>query len=473
MMHGFWSAPLVPTAGKAVFPLPPISTADTEVTYFDSKNRDRVDIFIDNSNVLYSFLNWARARPETKIGILAGGIAGGAKKPLKTVSLRGRKLDLDYKVLFGILERGRKVEKRILVGSSPLWQSLEVAVEWVSPFVLNAFASFDSYRSNLSFQGYEVSVLQRVPRPLTSHTPVPARPQSSTRPPPPSTIPNEGAKRPRITPNAVSSAAILLAHQEASTTMGLDKLSEDVVSTAITIEDVEMPDASNSQAIAVPSSPKPMSRFTPNVASLVSSTAIPVAARNSVSLETSARAAAPPSAIIPSNTTSIVDSSAPKASSTPLDGKTASKGEKRKLAKNKKKSLELSQLQLHVNSAQASSTPTTDSGVRSIRDANGISHAGGSGIGPQGTLDRNLGMSVSGNVQGGRLLNAEEQRIYQQVGYQSQIPRQHPHQPLVPSHNSQQLMLQSHKEPRQYKEQVGNDNFLSSVNFVSDVSAFR
>ena len=64
-------------------------------------------------------------------------------------------------------------------------------------------------------------------------------------------------------------------------------------------------------------------------------------------------------------------------------------------------------------------------------------------------------MSVGGNVKGGRLLNPEEERIYQQqVGYQSQILRQHPHQPVLPSQNGQQLMSQGSKEPRQYKEQV-------------------
>ncbi|GAA5944500.1 uncharacterized protein JCM15063_006382 [Sporobolomyces koalae] len=134
---GYWPSPAPLKAGKAVFPAPQIVNDPVHDA------RPRVDIFIDNSNVIYSFLNWARERNDAKvIQKLYKTNAGDKGKSVKVLTLGGKKIKMDYRVLFGLLERGRKVERRILVGSSPLWQSLEPAVNW----------------------GYEVSLLQRVPR---------------------------------------------------------------------------------------------------------------------------------------------------------------------------------------------------------------------------------------------------------------------------------------------------------------------
>ncbi|KAI5476834.1 hypothetical protein MNV49_007130 [Pseudohyphozyma bogoriensis] len=136
--HGFWAAPPSLSSGKAVFPLPK-NVPEVEP---EDASRPRVDIFVDNSNILYSFLNWVRARPDAKVVNIQTVGAGGKTRVVKTVSMGGRKVRMDYATLFAILERGRKVEKRVLVGSSPMWQSLEPALEW----------------------SYEVSILQRVPR---------------------------------------------------------------------------------------------------------------------------------------------------------------------------------------------------------------------------------------------------------------------------------------------------------------------
>ncbi|KAK4334157.1 Vacuolar protein-sorting-associated protein 60 [Rhodotorula toruloides] len=142
--HGFWPGPpnRKEALKKAIFPAPPEPLEDVD------DDRPRVEVFIDNSNVLYSFLNWVRARPEAKITSTKLGAQKGKDgkpqpaKTLKTVTIAGKKVKLDYKMLFALLERGRRVERRVLVGSSTLWQSLEPAVEW----------------------GYEISLLQRVPR---------------------------------------------------------------------------------------------------------------------------------------------------------------------------------------------------------------------------------------------------------------------------------------------------------------------
>ncbi|GEM12768.1 hypothetical protein Rt10032_c26g6785 [Rhodotorula toruloides] len=142
--HGFWPGPpnRKEALKKAIFPAPPEPLEDVD------DDRPRVEVFIDNSNVLYSFLNWVRARPEAKITSTKIGAQKGKDgklqpaKTLKTVTIAGKKVKLDYKMLFALLERGRRVERRVLVGSSTLWQSLEPAVEW----------------------GYEISLLQRVPR---------------------------------------------------------------------------------------------------------------------------------------------------------------------------------------------------------------------------------------------------------------------------------------------------------------------
>ncbi|BGP38872.1 hypothetical protein JCM10449v2_002810 [Rhodotorula kratochvilovae] len=145
--HGFWPGPPALKLGKAIFPAPPEPLEDAA-----DDPRPRVDVFVDNSNVVYSFLNWVRARPEAKILNKVqpvGGAAGkgkdgamGKTKTVKTVTIGGKKVRIDYRVLFALLERGRKIERRVLAGSSTLWQTLEPAVEW----------------------GYEISLMQRVPR---------------------------------------------------------------------------------------------------------------------------------------------------------------------------------------------------------------------------------------------------------------------------------------------------------------------
>ncbi|GAA6064049.1 hypothetical protein JCM10212_005857 [Sporobolomyces blumeae] len=152
---GFWPSPPPLKAGKAVFPAPPPSLLPDEES--DATVPPRIDVFIDHSNVFYSFLNWVRARPEAKIvnkvyrepGSAASqqppnSLAQQKPRTVKVMTIGGKKVKLDYSVLFGLLERGRKVDRRIVVASSPMWQGLEPAVEW----------------------GYEVSLLQRVPRTL-------------------------------------------------------------------------------------------------------------------------------------------------------------------------------------------------------------------------------------------------------------------------------------------------------------------
>ncbi|GAA5930290.1 hypothetical protein JCM1841_004274 [Sporobolomyces salmonicolor] len=141
---GFWPAPPTLKAGKAVFPAPLIPV-DLDSSAANDP-RPRVDVFIDNSNVFYSFLNWVRARPDAKVinKVYKEGGTAGKNKSVKVLTLAGKKAKMDYGVLFALLERGRKVERRVLVGSSPMWQSLDTSVDW----------------------GYEVSLLQRVPRTL-------------------------------------------------------------------------------------------------------------------------------------------------------------------------------------------------------------------------------------------------------------------------------------------------------------------
>ncbi|GAA5934353.1 hypothetical protein JCM10213_003775 [Rhodosporidiobolus nylandii] len=155
--HGFWPAPPALKAGKAVFPAPPTPLPDAPEDL-----RPRVDVFIDNSNVLYSFLNWVRARPDAKITSKVQTQKGGKSKTIKTVTLGGKKVKMDYRALFALLERGRKIERRVLVGSSTLWQTLEPAVDW----------------------GYEISLLQRVPR-AEPVAPSSASVQPAPPPPPP------------------------------------------------------------------------------------------------------------------------------------------------------------------------------------------------------------------------------------------------------------------------------------------------
>lgn len=127
--HGYWPSPPVLKTGKAIFPAPPVPLEDAA-----DDPRPRVDVFIDNSNVLYSFLNWVRARPDAKVSskvLPQHGGKGAKTKTIKTVTVGGKKVKMDYNALFALLERGRKVERRIIVGSSTLWQTLEPAVDWV------------------------------------------------------------------------------------------------------------------------------------------------------------------------------------------------------------------------------------------------------------------------------------------------------------------------------------------------------
>lgn len=98
----------------------------------------RVDIFIDNSNIVYSFLNWLGTRPEAHFiersrSDEASPVNGSVLNPhsVHAMMIGGKKARIDYTTLFAILERGRKISKRVLVGSSPLWQGLDPAVEWV------------------------------------------------------------------------------------------------------------------------------------------------------------------------------------------------------------------------------------------------------------------------------------------------------------------------------------------------------
>lgn len=78
-------------------------------------------------------MNWVRARKDAKvIQKMYKGEVNGKGRSVKILTLAGKKVRMDYEVLFGLLERGRKVERRVLVGSSPMWQSLEPAVNWVS-----------------------------------------------------------------------------------------------------------------------------------------------------------------------------------------------------------------------------------------------------------------------------------------------------------------------------------------------------
>lgn len=161
VLNGFWPAPPPLNTGKGLYPAP-IFIPEPVLAHEDL--RSRVDVFVDNSNVVYSFLNWLRKQ---EVQSTAG------------VSVGGKKAKLDYTTLFAILERGRKVEKRILVGSSPLWQGLEAAIDWVSWVSLLLLDTRVTHTHGQSFhQGYEVSILQRVPRLLNPVAPV--RPSVAT-----------------------------------------------------------------------------------------------------------------------------------------------------------------------------------------------------------------------------------------------------------------------------------------------------
>lgn len=124
-LHGFWPAPP---------PLPPTkkSYPPTDPSAASAAARPRVDIFVDNSNVLYTFLNWVRQRPDANVSEYSRAGEGGRVRVTRAVTVGGRKARLDYGVLFGVVERGRRVGRRCLVGSSPVWQDLSVALDWVS-----------------------------------------------------------------------------------------------------------------------------------------------------------------------------------------------------------------------------------------------------------------------------------------------------------------------------------------------------
>lgn len=184
VLHGFWPAPPPRNSGKEVYPTPLVFPGT--IAPEDDK-RPRVDVFVDNSNVLYSFLNWVRARPEAKVGNFVG-MSGGKTKVSKTVTLAGKKVKMDYDVLFAILERERKVEKRILAGSSPLWQSLDASINWVRRLSLFLAPSKACLDDSVRAQGYEVSVLQRVPRaiaPLPQPRAIKSKPTPKSYPPQP------------------------------------------------------------------------------------------------------------------------------------------------------------------------------------------------------------------------------------------------------------------------------------------------
>ncbi|CAG8567487.1 12120_t:CDS:2 [Ambispora leptoticha] len=99
-----------------------------------SISTDPIHVFVDNSNILVGFLAYCREKKIAQIN--AHGV--------ESVSHSNPRPQIDYEALFTILERGRKTERKILVASSPLYQSLEIAENG----------------------GYEVSVLRRVKRPI-------------------------------------------------------------------------------------------------------------------------------------------------------------------------------------------------------------------------------------------------------------------------------------------------------------------
>lgn len=103
----------------------------------DEEMQAHVEIFVDNSNILYSFLNRLRDRVKHEQHHTPAKGATGKSAP---VMVGGKKARMDYTTLFAVLERGRHVRRRVLAGSSPLWQGLETAVEWVSVFELHAMS---------------------------------------------------------------------------------------------------------------------------------------------------------------------------------------------------------------------------------------------------------------------------------------------------------------------------------------------
>ncbi|KAG9301748.1 hypothetical protein G9A89_003294 [Geosiphon pyriformis] len=99
---------------------------------------DPIHVFVDNSNILAGFLAYCREKQPTPIR--ADNSSSAVTADLKP--------KLDYEALFTILERGRNIDRKVLVASSPLYQRLEEAENG----------------------GYEVSVLRRVKRPIEEET---------------------------------------------------------------------------------------------------------------------------------------------------------------------------------------------------------------------------------------------------------------------------------------------------------------
>lgn len=130
-MWGFWPASPRLERGKAAYPPPP-PTPDSSTDAADDESKPPVHIFIDNSNVFYGFLTFIRASfPSARLATTVLPSKGKGKREIRSLVLGGKKVRLDYATLFALLERGRKVEGRVLAGSSVLCQGLEGAVDWV------------------------------------------------------------------------------------------------------------------------------------------------------------------------------------------------------------------------------------------------------------------------------------------------------------------------------------------------------
>ncbi|SCV74836.1 BQ2448_7865 [Microbotryum intermedium] len=140
--YGFWpgatpTTTMMPCVTSSSFPS---DSTPTSTTAGGLNLRPRVDIFIDNSNVIHSFNRWLGQTFPPKDRSLYSRLL--RRVPEEVID--GTRYFLDYDILFALLERGMgsRVRKRVLVGSSKLRQGVEDAVRW----------------------GYEVSILQRVPR---------------------------------------------------------------------------------------------------------------------------------------------------------------------------------------------------------------------------------------------------------------------------------------------------------------------
>ncbi|KAG8920314.1 hypothetical protein FRC02_000985 [Tulasnella sp. 418] len=90
-----------------------------------------VHVFVDHSNILVGFLEWMKRNNHS-----------ASSTPISSRSSQSppSKIKLSHAGLALLLERGRKCSKKVLVASSPLWQSLD----------------------EIAGMGYQISVLQRV-----------------------------------------------------------------------------------------------------------------------------------------------------------------------------------------------------------------------------------------------------------------------------------------------------------------------